>query len=138
MSDLTASNGIVTDNGDGTFTITPSTDYIGPMELNYTVLDGQGGSAPANQLFGVVSTQAIPVNTAPAGSATAILAAGTEDIAYTVSAADLLTGFSDVDGDVLSVSDLTASNGVVVTMAMVLLLSHQHLTSMVLLLLAIT
>ena len=44
-----------------------------------------------------------------------MLAAGTEDTAYSVSAADLLAGFSDVDsatnGQVLSVSSLSASNG---------------------------
>jgi hypothetical protein len=37
--------------------------------------------------------------------------AGTEDTAYTISATDLLQGFSDVDGDKLSVADLTATNG---------------------------
>ena len=41
----------------------------------------------------------------------ASLAAGTEDTNYTVSAADLLAGFTDVDGDTLSITGLTASNG---------------------------
>ncbi len=39
---------------------------------------------------------------------------GTEDTAYTVTLADLLAGFSDVDGDELSVTGLTASNGTAV------------------------
>src|SRR6185369_13989536 len=41
------------------------------------------------------------------------LPAGTEDFAYVVSAANLLVGFSDIDGDTLSVSGLTASNGTI-------------------------
>ena len=37
--------------------------------------------------------------------------AGTEDTAYTVSATDLVNGFSDVDGDSLSVTALSADHG---------------------------
>ena len=55
-----------------------------------------------------------PVNDTPTGAASAILAAGPEDTAYTVSAADLLTGFSDADGDTLSIANLSASNGTLV------------------------
>ncbi len=54
------------------------------------------------------------MNDAPTGAATAVLAAGTEDTAYTVSAADLLIGFSDAEGDMLTVQGLTASSGTVV------------------------
>jgi len=43
-----------------------------------------------------------------------VLASGAEDTAYTVTAAQLLAGFSDVDNDTLSVTGLTASNGTVV------------------------
>ncbi|TXI59724.1 MAG: DUF4347 domain-containing protein, partial [Limnohabitans sp.] len=58
-------------------------------------------------------------NTAPTGSASATLTAGTEDTAYTVSGvtvvgADLIDGFSDADGDTLAVTGLTADHGTVV------------------------
>ena len=53
------------------------------------------------------------VDDAPTGSATASLADGTEDTAYVVSETDLLQGFSDADGDPLSVSDLVSSSGTV-------------------------
>jgi ELWxxDGT repeat protein len=43
----------------------------------------------------------------------ATLTAGTEDTAYTINAADLLTGFTDLDGDTLSISGLTATNGTI-------------------------
>ncbi|MBK6756477.1 MAG: cadherin-like domain-containing protein [Moraxellaceae bacterium] len=39
------------------------------------------------------------------------LTAGTEDTAYTIKAADLLNGFSDIDGDTLSVVNLSSSSG---------------------------
>jgi len=107
MSGLSASNGNVSDNGDGTFTITPTANFNGSVALNYNVVDGKGGSVAATQSYNLAA-----VNDAPTGVATAVLATGTEDTAYTVSVVNLLAGFSDVDtGDTLSVSDLSASNG---------------------------
>jgi len=115
VSGLNVSNGgNVIANIEGSFTVQSPQNYIGPVELSYTVLDNQGGSTAATQLFGIVPPNNVtPVNTAPTGSATATLAAGTEDMAYTVSITELLAGFSDVDGDALDVSGLSASNGVV-------------------------
>ena len=53
-----------------------------------------------------------PVNDAPElTGAKAILADGTEDVAYTINAADLLKGYTDIDGDTLSVTGLTTSVG---------------------------
>ncbi|HEX2012020.1 MAG TPA: cadherin-like domain-containing protein, partial [Roseateles sp.] len=109
VSDLSSSSGLVTDNGDGTFTITPAADFNGPVSLSYNVVDGHGGSIAASQSFNLAA-----VNDAPTGAASAALAAGSEDTPYTVSASDLLQGFSDVDGDALSVSSLAADHGTVV------------------------
>ena len=53
----------------------------------------------------------INVNDAPTGTATGVLPAGKEDTAYTINPALLLKGFSDMDGDVLTVANLTATNG---------------------------
>jgi hypothetical protein len=111
VTNVTASNGAtVTNNGDGTFTITPAANFNGTVTLSYTVSDGHGGTKTGSQTIIVDS-----VNDAPTGTATATLAHGTEDTGYTVSAANLLAGFSDVDGDTLSVTSLTASNGATVT-----------------------
>ena len=52
-----------------------------------------------------------PINDAPTGTATATLGNGTEDMAYIINEADLLQGFSDVDGDPLSVENLATDNG---------------------------
>ena len=53
------------------------------------------------------------VNDAPTGSASASLADGTENTNYIISAASLLQGFGDVDGDTLSISGLNADHGTV-------------------------
>ncbi len=106
---LTASSGTVTNNGDGTFTISAPANVSGLVTLTYDVTDGNGGS-----LTGQTRTfTRAAVNDAPTGSPTATLASGTEDQAYVVSASNLLQGFSDVDGDTLSVVNLTASSGTV-------------------------
>jgi RHS repeat-associated protein len=74
--------------------------------FSYSVSDGQGGTATQTVTLDITS-----VNDAPIGSPTAILVAGAEDAPYTISGLDLLTGFSDVDGDPLSVANLSATNG---------------------------
>nr|MBD1903447.1 cadherin-like domain-containing protein [Coleofasciculus sp. FACHB-125] len=106
VANLTASNGSLVNNNDGTYSFTPAANFNGTVNLSYNVVDGNGGSVAATQSFAIA-----PANDAPTGLATASLGAGTEDTAYTINAADLLAGFSDVDGDTLSVANLTASNG---------------------------
>jgi len=109
VTGLTASNGTVVNNGNGTYTITPSTNFNGSVTLNYNVSDGTTTTA-ATLGYNVTA-----VNDAPALTGTqSTLTAGTEDTAYTVTAAQLLAGFADVDNDTLSVTGLTASNGTVV------------------------
>ena len=113
ISALSADHASVIENPGGTFTLTPFAGFKGPVELSYAVIDGQGGSAPANQLFLVAANQATPVNAAPSGTASAKLPAGSEDTLWTVSAVQLLAGFSDADGDPLSISGLSADYGAV-------------------------
>jgi hypothetical protein len=60
-----------------------------------------------------VATVAVAANNPPDGAPAAALPDGTEDTPYIVLAADLLDGFSDPDGDTLSVDNLTASRGTV-------------------------
>jgi hypothetical protein len=106
VADLTASNGSLPANADGTYTFTPDANYNGSVSLTYNVVDGNGGTVAASQSFSITCSQRCTH-----GTATASLVAGTEDTAYIISATDLLQGFSDVDGDSLSVADLTATNG---------------------------
>ncbi|HEX8840587.1 MAG TPA: cadherin-like domain-containing protein, partial [Sphingomicrobium sp.] len=107
---LTADRGTVTANSDGTYTITQAPNFNGDVVLSYSVVDGQGGSVAATLGYTVDAVNDAPQLTA----APASLAGGTEDVVYTVSAGQLLAGFTDVDGDTLSVANLAASSGSVV------------------------
>ena len=105
---LSADHGTVTANSDGSFTVTPTLNYNGPVSLSYGVSDGSLTTS-ATQSFNLAA-----VNDAPALTGTkAVLAAGTEDIAYTVTKAQLLAGFTDVDSETLSVVNLSADHGTV-------------------------
>ncbi len=65
-------------------------------------------------IIGRTPTPPTPVNAAPIlNGAQAILVTGSEDLAYAVTASDLLQGFSDIDGDTLSVFNLSADHGTV-------------------------
>ena len=108
VSALRASNGTVTNNGNGSFNITPSANYNGAVSLNYNVSDGHGSSVAAVQSYTLA-----PVNDAPTGSASAVLKAGLQGTAYQVLGRELLQGFSDVEGDALAIANLVASNGLV-------------------------
>ncbi|MBD2123235.1 cadherin-like domain-containing protein [Trichocoleus sp. FACHB-262] len=111
VTNLSTSNGTVTDNLDDTYTFTPVANYNGTVNLSYNVIDGNGGggSVAATQSFTVDA-----VNDVPIGTASANLISGTEDTAYTIRAVDLLQGFSDVDGDTLAVADLVATDGTLI------------------------
>ncbi|MEH2208367.1 MAG: cadherin-like domain-containing protein [Nostoc sp.] len=80
---------------------------------SFADIDGDGdldafvGNSDGNTLF-------FENNNAPTGSPTATLSNTAEDTAITITAANLLAGFSDLDGDTLSVANLTASNGALV------------------------
>ncbi|HJV02675.1 MAG TPA: choice-of-anchor L domain-containing protein, partial [Burkholderiaceae bacterium] len=53
-----------------------------------------------------IGTLSVHLNQAPIGSATAVLPEGTQDSDYVISAASLLQGYSDPDGDTLQVTSL--------------------------------
>ena len=100
--------GILLINADGSYTLTPEPDYTGAVPAaTYTVSDKNGGTDMATLTFGPVTS----VNDAPTGAPIAVLANGTEDVTYTVAAAALLSGFSDVDGDTLTVANLLVRSG---------------------------
>ncbi|TAL43196.1 MAG: calcium-binding protein, partial [Methylovulum sp.] len=63
INGLTADNGNLLDNNNGTWTFTPNANYNGPVNLVYNVIDGQGGLLAAGQNFNLAA-----VNDAPAGA----------------------------------------------------------------------
>ncbi len=54
VSGLTASNGFVIKNLDGSYTIQQNWDFSGPVDLNYKVADPLGLSVSATQLYAVI------------------------------------------------------------------------------------
>ncbi|MFN6472326.1 MAG: beta strand repeat-containing protein [Nostoc sp. SerVER01] len=111
------SGALLTLNSDGSYNYNPNGQFeflaagaTASDSFTYTISDGIGGTSTAT-----VSVTINGVNDAPTGSPTATLSNTPEDTAITITAADLLTGFSDVDaGDTLSVTNLTATNGALV------------------------
>ena len=101
----TAINGTVTINADGTLDYTPDADFNGADTITYTIDDGRGGSA-----MGTVSIDVAAVNDAPdAGT----LGGRTVLEDQTLAGIDVLSAASDVEGDTLTVSAATATNGTV-------------------------
>lgn len=98
----TAQNGSVAVGANGALTYTPNANFNGTDSVVITVADGNGGTTTQT-----VAVTVTPVNDAPVTAATQAVTTA-EDTATTVT----VTG-SDVDGDTLTYSAGTASNGVV-------------------------
>jgi Ca2+-binding RTX toxin-like protein len=106
VTNLVATNGSLVNNNNGTYTFNPNANFNGTVTLTYGVTDGTATLAGQTRSFTVT-----PVNDAPIGSPTAILPNTAEDTAINITAASLLAGFSDPDGNPLSVTNLVATNG---------------------------
>lgn len=103
---IVSGGGTIASNSLGGYRYTPAHDANGPVVLGYTIEDGHGGSVAQTAGFTVT-----PVNDAPTVSGSVILADSAEDTPRTITAAQLLAGASDVDGDALSVSGLHVVSG---------------------------
>ncbi|MEC7765239.1 MAG: Ig-like domain-containing protein [Pseudomonadota bacterium] len=107
----TATNGTVTDNGDGTVSYTPNADYVGTDTFEYTISDGNGETDTAT-ITVVVQGDGGNQNTTDAvddGFATAV---------NTAVAGNVLANDTDPEGDTQSVTSNTdPSNGTVVVNA---------------------
>lgn len=87
----------------------PMANWNGTTSLSYSATKGKTKAVNTD------SITITPVNDAPTltGTQTALIS-GTEDTGYTLNIADLLQGWSDVDGNPLSVANLVASNGTLI------------------------
>jgi VCBS repeat-containing protein len=94
-------HGTLTFNTNGTFVYRPDANYNGPDSFSYKVADGISESNVV-----AVSLNIIAVNDAPVALGDTLSA--TEDTTLTISAAALLGNDSDVEGDPLSITALTA------------------------------
>lgn len=99
---LGASGGAsVKDNGDGTYTIAPAADTNGTVTLNYSVIDGHGGSVEATQTVIFDAINDGPVATNDSGHML-------EHESVTLS---VLANDSDPEGDSLTVKDASVTSG---------------------------
>ncbi|OED50202.1 hypothetical protein ACH42_01350 [Endozoicomonas sp. (ex Bugula neritina AB1)] len=111
---LTASNlvfngpGAVTDNGDGTFTVTPSSNYNGAISVDFDVSDSS--LSVSNRVNITVEA----VNDAPEVSGS-ISKTMQEDGALILTQDDLLSKAYDVDGDALAATNLQLAAGGTIT-----------------------
>ena len=89
---LLSGDGEFVDNGNGTWTITPATDFVGDASLSYTVEDADGGTSTATATITV--TPYVAPNEPPVAddSVTFTMA---EDGTLLISEADLLGSSSD-------------------------------------------
>jgi lysophospholipase L1-like esterase len=98
-------NGSLTDNGDGTLNYTPNENFNGTDSFTYTIDDGFGGTDTA-----IVSITVNPINDAPVAVGDSFATVVNEPL--TIPVADVLLNDSDVDGDSLTVTAVSAgTNG---------------------------
>ncbi len=106
----TTQNIVTFSNGDGTYGIVAPPNYNGVVNISYSVSDGRGGLVAATQSFTITAVNDAPfLMTVHAKIPNTLV-----NTNVTVSTADLLFGYTDVEGDAMSVSGLTADHGSVV------------------------
>ncbi|MEJ8838444.1 cadherin-like domain-containing protein [Ramlibacter sp. AN1133] len=88
----------------GNIVFTPTQNFNGTGSFSYTVGDGQGGTTTAT-----VTVNVAPVNDMPAAGNDTV--AATEDQALTIAPPTLLANDSDIDGDTLAITGVTAGTG---------------------------
>ncbi|MCG9661591.1 tandem-95 repeat protein [Vibrio mediterranei] len=97
----TGTDGVFTDNGDGTYTFSPNENFNGDVSLNVTVVDEDGATADTTAGIDVISVNDLPV----AGATTYSV---DEDNIITITSDQLLANSSDIEGDV-AVEDVSYS-----------------------------
>ena len=105
-SNLSADNGTITDNGDGTYTFAPDADWNGELNISYDVSDGTTTTSTNMD----VSVAAVNDAATVSGDTSASM---NEDGSLTITQEMLTANASDVDGDTLTASNLGADNGTI-------------------------
>lgn len=100
-----AENGSVSIDAVGNFTYTPDTDFFGSDSFSYIFTDIFG-----NETTATVAITVENVNDAPVVSGPIDLGGTADDTAITFSAADLLANASDIDGDILGVTNVALAD----------------------------
>ncbi|GAM76309.1 T1SS secreted agglutinin RTX [Vibrio ishigakensis] len=104
----TGTDGILTQNEDGSVTFAPNENFNGNVTLDVVVIDDDGATATTT-----AGIEVIAVNDAPVAGQNAYTV--NEDGSITISQEQLLAGSSDVEGDALTASNLTVDGNAEVT-----------------------
>jgi hypothetical protein len=97
---ISAGSGSLVDNGDGTWTYTPAPDDDTAVGFSYTITDG------IDPIAATASLDITPVNDPPAGTGDSVATLGAQPVM--VSAAWLTANDLDADGDVMSITGVSA------------------------------
>ena len=97
VTSATSPDGTVTINADGTLDFMPNPDFIGSTTIQYTIVDGNGGSDTAT-----VTIDVPPVNDAPVAIADSAITTEDTGVAGDLTPAAAGQDF-DIDGDIISV-----------------------------------
>lgn len=100
----TATSGTVVINADQTLTYTPNSNFNGTDSINYSIADGNGGTAQATVALSITATNDIPVANNDAATTS-------EDTPVNI---DILSNDTDIDNDTLTITAASASAGSVV------------------------
>ncbi|MDF5479428.1 tandem-95 repeat protein, partial [Vibrio parahaemolyticus] len=95
----TGADGVLTDNGDGTYSFAPNENFNGDVSLDVVVIDEDGATVATNANIDV-----LPINDAPVSGNLAYSV--DEDNSITLSQEQLLAQASDVEADALTASNL--------------------------------
>lgn len=110
LANVRADNATVVADGTGTvFVLTPNLDFNGTLRLIYDLVDAPGAVTTVVRFIEIAPANVAPVRFGAQDN----LPATVEERPYVITAAQLLSGFTDQDGDLLSVQGLAASNATV-------------------------
>ena len=84
------------------------TNFTGTVNVTYNVVDAQSGTTAATSVFNLAAVNDIQTLTNEDDQLTIV---GTEDTVYDISKNQLLEGYTDADGDTMSILGLSATNG---------------------------
>ena len=100
ISNLATTRGSITASADQEWVFTPEANFNGDVTISFAVTDKDGATTTASHTFKVNA-----INDAPELSGSnSPLEGGLEDSQISITASQLLAGYTDADGDTLSVS----------------------------------
>jgi hypothetical protein len=101
---LTSGSGSLVDNGDGTWTFTPASNFSGAATFGYTISSG------GDTIVGSASLVVTPVADLPTTSEVTLGDVSEDSGPIVITTAQLLGSAADVDGTLLSVAGLTVTS----------------------------